>query len=63
MLEGDKGIWGSTCLRLVIQEALRKVQQPLQDAVPWSSIVTHINEEVHGLISQDRHDRTRGLIV
>ena len=47
---------------MVIQEASRKVKPPLQYSILWVVTVTSTGEVVHGLVSQDRQEKTRRLI-
>ena len=55
--------WGSMCSWLGIQYASIKVQPPSQVPVPWDGTVTNTKGGVHGLVSQERCDKTQRLIA
>ena len=54
---------GLICSWLGIQDALRKIHPPSQSLGPWVGKLTNTQEEVYGLISQDRWDKTCSIIA
>ena len=55
--------WGSTCSWLVIQDASRNFQPLSQALGPWAGTFTNTEGCVHGLVSQERWDKTWRLIA
>ena len=55
--------WGSSCSWLGIQGVSRKVQTPSQATGPWDGTVDNTEGCVHGLVYQERWNKTRRLIL
>ena len=55
--------YAAGCARLGIQDASRKRTSPSMVPGPWAGTVTHTDrEQVHGMVSQEKWDKTRLLI-
>ena len=55
--------WVSKCSWLGIQYAYRRAQNPSQAPGPWAGEITNTEGGVHGLVFQERGDKTRKLIA
>ena len=51
------------CSWMGIQDASKKVQEPLQETGTWEGTVTHTTEGVYGLVSQDIWDKDRQMKI
>ena len=58
----ESRIWVSVCTNMVIQDFLRKVENPSKEPRPWVYNVTHTDKGVLGMVSQKKWENNQRLI-